>query len=238
MTKTTPICTWVRTQMWSRDTPARWSRNGFQTSRYQVRLWISLCWAIVILLCWQGTARCIRILYHCPLFTVNFCLNLAPVYASSEITSCPSTNLIVTAATSSGKMEVYLYLGTKTQELDYMLSPIKALDCSGKYLVTYDESGHLAINGYTVPDPVPVPDDVVKLAVGILIAIIIGGIVLLVILIVLCWCCCCRRRRQIILQANYQKVNEENQPQGNKNGVNVGFSYWARKHDWSIFIWN
>lgn len=149
------------------------------------------------------------------------------MYASSEITSCPSTNLIVTAASTSGTMEVYSYSTTKTQELSYMLSPVKALDCSTKYLVTYDESGHLAINGYTTPDPIPpipVPDEV-KLAVGILVAIIIGGVILIVAAIIICWCFCCRRRRQIVLQANYQKVNEENQPQEKKKGFNVGFSY-------------
>jgi hypothetical protein len=118
-------------------------------------------------------------------------------------------------------MEIHHYLGNKTQELDYMPSPIKALGCSSKFLITYDESGHLAINGYgsVYPDP---EDD--SLATGVIVGIVIGIIVLIAAAIIVSWFCCCRKR-QIDFQANYQKVNEENQSQDRKNGVNVAISY-------------
>lgn len=78
------------------------------------------------------------------------------------------------------------------QTLNYPMSNVISIDCSGSYLVSLDSSNYLAIDTYTTSEDIAV---LLKLA-GWVIGIIVGAIVLIIGGIIACICCCCCRRNK------------------------------------------
>lgn len=119
----------------------------------------------------------------------------------SVATVCPSNLEILFGYSSQAVIAAFQFGQTTGQQLSYLKSNARALDCGQNNLVSLDQANNLAFNTYNVVD---------SKVLGWVIAVIVISIVLFIALIVTIIYCVCKKRKQQALLNNSDYGKELN----------------------------